>query len=106
MKKMSALAAVFALGMGMSVVAQAQPHRDDDRRGPPPHAQAKGHYKHDDRRNDRRDWDRDQTVGMTAVTTAISTAAPALTTAGSRATACPRSTVDRSMWCRIGAATT
>ena len=59
MKKMSALAAVFALGMGMSVVAQAQPHRDDDRRGPPPHAQANGHYKHDDRRNDRRDWDRD-----------------------------------------------
>lgn len=59
MKKMSALAAALALTMGMSTLAQAQPHRDDDRRGPPPHAQANGHYKHDDRRNDRRDWDRD-----------------------------------------------
>lgn len=59
MKKMSALAAALALGMGMSAAVQAQPHRDDDRRGPPPHAQANGHYKHDDRRNDRRDWDRD-----------------------------------------------
>lgn len=60
MKKMSVLAAALALGMGMSAVAQAQPHRDDDRRGPPPHAQAKGHYKNDDRRDDRRDWERDQ----------------------------------------------
>lgn len=59
MKKMSALAAALALGMGMSAAVQAQPHRDDDRRGPPPHAQANGHYKQDDRRNDRRDWDRD-----------------------------------------------
>ena len=59
MKKMSALAAALALGMGMSAAVQAQPYRDDDRRGPPPHAQANGHYKHDDRRNDRRDWDRD-----------------------------------------------
>lgn len=59
MKKMSVLAAALALGLGFSAVAQAQPHHDrrDDRRGPPPHAQAHGHHKHDDRRN-ARDWDR------------------------------------------------
>lgn len=57
MKKISALAAVLALTMGMSAVAQAQPRDDrrDDRRGPPPHAQANGHNQH----NERRDWDRD-----------------------------------------------
>lgn len=65
MKKMSVLAAALALGLGFSAVAQAQPHHDrrDDRRGPPPHAQAHGHPKQDNRRdahrNDRRDWDRD-----------------------------------------------
>lgn len=59
MKKMTAWAALLAVGMGMASIAQAQPHRGDDHRGPPPQAQAKGHYKHDDRHRDRRDWERD-----------------------------------------------
>ena len=59
MKKISVVTTVLAIGMAVSTFAQAQPRRDDDRRGPPPHAQANGHYKHDDRRHDRRDWERD-----------------------------------------------
>lgn len=71
MKKLSVVAAVLALGMGLSAVVQAQPR--DDRRGPPPHAQAHGHDRHDgrgwerdhrrdDRHGDRRDYrgDRDR----------------------------------------------
>lgn len=61
MKKLSVVAAVLALGMGVSAVAQAQPR--DDRRGPPPHGQAYGHDRHNDRgwerdhrRDDRRDY--------------------------------------------------
>jgi len=79
MKSISALAAALALTMGLSAVAQAQPHREGrraDRHGPPPHMQPQGHpphydrrgdhrdeHRHDrrgDRRDERRDWERDR----------------------------------------------
>ena len=64
MKKMSAVAAMLAVGLGMSAtMAQARDDHDDHRgRG-----EAKGHYKHadrgKDRHEDRRDWERDQRRG-------------------------------------------
>lgn len=55
MKKMSAVAAMLAVGLGMTAtLAQAR----DDHHGP--RGQGKGHYKHDDRRKDQRDWAREQ----------------------------------------------
>lgn len=53
MKKLSTVAAALAVGLGMSATMMVQAQPRDGHRGPPPHAQAKGHDRHGDRNVDR-----------------------------------------------------